>query len=83
MEAYIKFNTIEDVKRFAEITSSKDYDIKLEAKDTVVDAKSVMCILGLDLTKPILLKADCKATGELWHQIKPFLSEKELLGWKR
>ena len=73
MEKYIKLNTIEDVEKFVAITTSKDYKITLESKDTVVDAKSVMCILGLDLTKPIKLKADCKYEGELMHQIKPFL----------
>lgn len=79
MVIYIKFNTISEVERFVAVTSSKDYDIVLEAKDTIVDAKSVMCILGLDLTKPVKLKADCKAAGELLHQLKPFLYEKELL----
>ncbi len=73
MEKYIKLNTIDEVKQFVAITSSKDYDIKLEAENTLVDAKSVMCILGLDLTKPIKLKSDCKAEGELLHQLKPFL----------
>lgn len=73
MEKYIKLNTIDEVKHFVEITSSKDYSIKLEAKNTIVDAKSVMCILGLDLTKPLKLIADCEATGELLHQLKPFL----------
>ncbi len=73
MEKYIKLNTIDEVKQFVAITSSKDYDIKLVAKNTFVDAKSVMCILSLDLTKPIKLIADCKTEGELLHQIKPYL----------
>ncbi len=73
MEKYIKLNTIEEVKQFVEITSSKDYNITLESKTTVVDAKSVLGILGLDLTKPVKLKADCKTEGELTHQLKPFL----------
>ena len=73
MEKYIKFNTIDDVKDFVAITSSKEYSITIEAKNTVVDAKSVMCILGLDLTKPVKVKADCQHEGELLHQLKPFL----------
>ncbi len=83
METYIKFNTIKEVERFVEITTSKDYDITLEAKDAVVNGKSVMCILGLDLTKPIKLKANCKTSGELLHQLKPFLCEKEVLAWRK
>lgn len=73
MEKYIKFNTIDDVKDFVAITSSKEYSITIETKNTVVDAKSVMCILGLDLTKPVKVKADCQYEGELLHQLKPFL----------
>ena len=73
MEKYIKFNTIDDVKDFVAITSSKEYSITIETKNTVVDAKSVMCILGLDLTKPIKVKADCQHEGELVHQLQPFL----------
>ena len=73
MEKYIKFNTIDDVKDFVAITSSKEYSITIETKNSVVDAKSIMCILGLDLTKPIKVKADCRHEGELLHQLKPFL----------
>lgn len=73
LERYIKLNTIDEVKQFVEITSAKDYDIKLISKDTVTDAKSIMGILGLDLTKPVKLKADCKVSGELLHQLKKFL----------
>ncbi len=73
MEKYIKLNTIEDVKNFVTITSSKDYKITLETKDTVVDAKSVMCILGLDLTKPVKIIAECEHEGELLHQLKPYI----------
>ena len=65
MEKYIKFNTIDDVKDFVAITSSKEYSITIETKNTVVDAKSVMCILGLDLTNPVKVKADCQHEGEL------------------
>ena len=75
MEKYIKFNTIDDVKDFVAITSSKEYSITIETKNTVVDAKSVMCILGLDLTKPVKVKADCQHEGELLHQLKPFLCQ--------
>ena len=73
MEKYIKLNTIDDVKDFVAITSTKDYDIIIETKDAVVDAKSVMCILCLDLTKPIKVKADRQHEGELVHQLQPFL----------
>ena len=73
MEKYIKLNTSDDVKEFVAITSTKEYDIIIETNVAVVDAKSVMCILGLDLTKPIKVKADCQHEGELVHQLQPFL----------
>ncbi len=72
-EVNIRLNTMSDVKEFVAITSARDYDISLELGDTKVNAKSVMCIFGLDLTKTLKLKADCKNSGELFHQLKKFI----------
>lgn len=73
LEKYVKLNSIDEVKAFVEITSSKDYEITLESDKFIVNAKSIMGVLSLDLTKPLKIKADCKASGELMHQLKPFL----------
>ena len=53
----IKFLSISDVKEFADIVSAFDYDIDLVSGRYVVDAKSIMGIFSLDLSKPISLVA--------------------------
>ena len=73
LEKYVKFNTIDDVKRFVAITSVKEYEITLESDKYMVDAKSIVGILSLDLTKPLKMKAECKSSGELLRQIEPYL----------
>lgn len=73
LEKYIKFNTIDDVKSFVAVTSTKEYEITLESDKYIVDAKSIVGILSLDLTKPLKMKADCKSSGELLRQLEPFL----------
>lgn len=73
LEKYVKFNTINDVKNFVEITATKDYNITLESDKYIVDAKSIVGILSLDLTKPLKMKADCKSSVELLRQIDGYL----------
>lgn len=73
LEKYIKLNSIDDVKQFVAITSTKDYKITLESEKFIVDAKSIIGVLSLDLTKPLKMKADCMASGELLRQLEPFL----------
>ncbi len=72
-EVNIKLNSMSDVKEFVAITSARSYDISLQLGEKSVDAKSAMSIFGLDLTKTLKLKADCKTAGELFHQLKKFI----------
>jgi len=73
LEKTVRLNNINDVKKFIEITSSKDYKITLESDKYVVDAKSIIGVLSLDLTKPLKMKAYGKTTADLVHEIAPFL----------
>ena len=50
---YIKLSTIEDIRKFVDIVTRQDYDIDLSSGRYVVDAKSIMGIFSLDLSKPI------------------------------
>ncbi len=45
--------TIHDVKEFVQIVNHFDYEIDLSSGRYVVDAKSIMGIFSLDLTKPL------------------------------
>ena len=49
----IRFKSISDVKEFVQIVNSYPYDVDLSSGRYVVDAKSIMGIFSLDLSKPI------------------------------
>ena len=49
----IKLSSIEDVRKFVDIVSKYDIDIDLSSGRYIVDAKSIMGIFSLDLSKPI------------------------------
>ncbi|NLF37396.1 MAG: HPr family phosphocarrier protein [Clostridiaceae bacterium] len=68
----IKFLSISDVKEFADIVSAFNYDIDLISGRYVVDAKSIMGIFSLDLSKPISLVAHTDNILPLAEAIKKF-----------
>lgn len=46
-------SSINDVKDFVNIASKYDFDVDLTSGRYVIDAKSIMGIFSLDLSKPI------------------------------
>ena len=54
----IKLNTINEVKEFVNIVMQGPYDVDLVSGRYIIDAKSLMGIFSLDLTRPIDLEAD-------------------------
>ena len=51
----VNINSVEKVKEFVHITSGFDFEVDLISGRFVVDAKSIMGIFSLDLSKPIEL----------------------------
>ena len=51
----ISLNSIEKVKTFVNLINRFDYDFDLISGRYVIDAKSIMGIFRLDLSKPITL----------------------------
>lgn len=51
----VLLNSIEKVKKFVNITSNFETDVFLKAGRYIIDAKSIMGIFSLDLTKPLSL----------------------------
>ena len=49
----ISLNSIDKVKSFVNDITMFDVDFDLESGRYVIDAKSIMCIFSLDLSKPI------------------------------
>ena len=52
----VNINSVDKVKAFVQITSRFDFEADLVSGKYVVDAKSIMGIFSLDLSKPIELK---------------------------
>lgn len=72
LEKQLMLKNFEDVKKFVEITNSKDYPIELLSGKYIINAKSIMGIFSLDLTKPVTMVAHCDNIAELSRQVAPF-----------
>lgn len=71
----ISLNSIDKVKSFVNLISKFDFDFDLVSGRYVIDAKSIMGIFSLDLSKPIDLNihADDNAIEGILESIKPYL----------
>lgn len=68
----IKLSLAENVKEFVNIVASYPFDIDLRAGRHVVDAKSILGIFSLDLSKPITMEVYSDNCDELIEKVKPF-----------
>lgn len=68
-------SSINDVKDFVNIVSKYDFDVDLTSGRYVVDAKSIMGIFSLDLSKSIDLNihATDGALDDILTVLKPYL----------
>jgi len=60
----VLLDTVEKVKVFVNTVGALDGDIDLVSERYVVDAKSIMGIFSLDLSKPLKLDIHSAATAE-------------------
>ena len=72
------FKTLEDVKKFVNLAMLKDYELDMISGKYVVNAKSIMGIFSLDLTKPITLEAHTEDDAELEGELKPFIYKEDV-----
>ena len=70
----IKLSLAENVKTFVNMVNRYTYDMDLRAGRHVVDAKSILGIFSLDLSKPITLEVYADDCDDLMNDIKPFLA---------
>ena len=71
----IRLSLVENVNKFVNIVSRYPFEMDLRAGRHVVDAKSILGIFSLDLSRPIAMDIyndDCDA---LLEEIKPFTEE--------
>lgn len=72
----ISLNSIDKVKSFVNAITQFDYDFDLISGRYVIDAKSIMGIFSLDLSKPIELAIHAEDEVEaILEVIKPYLAE--------
>ena len=69
----VLLGTINDVKNFVTVVTQCDYDVDLISGRYAVDAKSIMGIFSLDLSKPIELEAHTDDASAFFAQIKEFI----------
>ena len=71
----IKLSLAEKVKTFVNTVNRYPYDMDLRSGRHVVDAKSILGIFSLDLSRPIVLEIYSDDCDDLIEQLGPFLAE--------
>lgn len=69
----IKFTNAEQVRKFINIIDKWEVDFKLGSECKTVNAKSILGVLSLDLSRPQELKynsGDC----EIYEKLRPFFA---------
>ena len=66
--------SVNDVKDFVSAVTTANCDIDIAADRYVIDAKSIMGIFSLDLSKPITLEIYTDSCDDLLSDIKPFMA---------
>lgn len=68
-------SSINDVKDFVNIVSKYDFDVDLTSGRYVVDAKSIMGIFSLDLSKPIKVEVHSDECDKFVDELSKFICE--------
>lgn len=71
-EIKIKLTAINDVKEFVETVNQYDFDCDITVSKYVVDAKSIMGLFSLDLSKELTLQLHTDDTKDLTEKIAKF-----------
>ncbi|MBO7395343.1 MAG: HPr family phosphocarrier protein [Ruminococcus sp.] len=69
----VSLQAINDVKDFVNIVMKYDFDIDLVSGRYAVDAKSIMGIFSLDLSKPIELNAHTDDADKFMKDIAKYI----------
>lgn len=71
----INLSSINDVKEFVNLVNKYDFDVDLASGRYIVDAKSIMGIFSLDLSKPIKVEvhSDSAEAEEFVKALKPYI----------
>ncbi len=71
----VSLNSIDKVKSFVNLLTKYDEDFDLVSGRYIIDAKSIMGIFSLDLSKPINLNIHATENlDEIMESIKPYMA---------
>jgi len=70
----INLKMAEHVKEFVSIVTSYDYEIDLRSGRFIVDAKSILGIFSLDLSKPVIVEIHSNSCDDLLKELKPYIA---------
>ena len=71
----ISLSMAENVKKFVSIVGKYPYDLDLKSGRFVIDAKSLLGIFSLDLSKPITLDIHSDKCDDLIAELKSFAAK--------
>ena len=69
----ISLQMAQNVKEFVRIVQDYPYEIDLKSEKYVVDAKSILGIFSLDLSKEITMEVHSDDCADFLAEIKPFI----------
>ena len=69
----LKLSQAEEIKEFVNMVNRYSYEMDLRAGRHVVDAKSLLGIFSLDLSKPISLEVYADECDDLMEDIRRFM----------
>lgn len=71
--AKIRINTIEDVKSFVSVVTGVEFDVDIVSGRYAIDAKSIMGIFSLDLSKDLELRIHSDNCSDFLDEIKDYI----------
>lgn len=69
----ITLSMAESVKKFVSAVNKYPYDIDLRSGRFVIDAKSILGIFSLDLSRPLVLEAHADNCDDLIADLKDYI----------
>ncbi|MCD8347075.1 MAG: HPr family phosphocarrier protein [Lachnospiraceae bacterium] len=69
----IRLKTVDEVQEFVKAADKCSFDVEIQNGETLIDAKSIMGVMSLDLTQDLLVVYD-EADSELEQVLEKFLS---------
>ena len=71
-QVQVKFNDVNQVRQFVNVIDKIDLSFNLGEGRRVVDAKSILGVMALDLTRPVRLSYDSDDEG-FREKLAPFI----------